>query len=387
MKTASTFRSFCTLVACCLALTAGSLAQTTLTITGTVANASCPYAGGSGQATLVSGNGSGTANWLVGTSPVQNPRVIYSLDSFGKFSMTLTNTSSISPGSFDPQWQFSFCSFDYPSSGKICFTMTPMSLTSSQDISTAIQSQSAPIPGCGSGPSSGITFEHNGTVVATEPKYNVDDTGTTIWTVIDDPANQRVTASIAASGGGGGSCPAGSNNDVQINESGVCAVDAGIGTIDPVAHESSENIVNANQQVQVGDTTHSGLIDMCQSNGSSCTGHFQMSLDALTGAGYGIDWPNAAPAAGAALTAIGTTVDSGTGRHNGLRRCRGLCRARTGLRCGSVMLISPRRPLGSQPPPRGTNLAQPCFKAHHHSLIPPPLSCRQYRVLPRQHRI
>jgi hypothetical protein len=145
---------------------------------------------------------------------------------------------------------------------------------------------------------------------ATGAAYDVVGSGGT--PPVTYPAPQTIKeVFLGGGGGGGGSCPAGSNNDVQINESGVCAVDAGIGTIDPVAHESSENIVNANIQAQVGDTTHSGLVDLGQSNGSSVTGHFQMSLDALSGAGYGIDWPNAAPAAGAALTAIGTTDGSG----------------------------------------------------------------------------
>ena len=127
------------------------------------------------------------------------------------------------------------------------------------------------------------------------------------------PAPQTIKeVFLGGGGGGGGATPCGTTFDVQINDPlGTFGCDTGIGTINPTTHTSSENIVNANQQVQVGDTTHSGLIDMCQSNGSSCTGHFQMSLDALAGAGYGIDWPNAAPAAGAALTAIGTTDGAG----------------------------------------------------------------------------
>jgi hypothetical protein len=51
----------------------------------------------------------------------------------------------IQPSSANPQWQFSFCSS--PSLSTLtCFTMTPLSLTSSQDISTQIQSQSAFLP-------------------------------------------------------------------------------------------------------------------------------------------------------------------------------------------------------------------------------------------------
>ena len=105
-----------------------------------------PYQNGSGRAVLVPQNQQWLAN---GTNRVQSPIPINRLDSFGKFSVSLTNTTLISPASANPQWQFSFCSQSIQNQAPVCFTMTPMSLTRSQDISTQIQTQAGllPVPG------------------------------------------------------------------------------------------------------------------------------------------------------------------------------------------------------------------------------------------------
>ena len=117
-------------------------------ITGTVLDPNgIPYQGGSGRAVLTPGN----VQWLVNnTNPVPTPITISGLDSFGHFSISLTNTSLIQPVSMNPQWTFSFCSQTYAVQVQpVCFTMTPMSLITSQDISTQIQAQAAPLPSIG----------------------------------------------------------------------------------------------------------------------------------------------------------------------------------------------------------------------------------------------
>ena len=118
-------------------------------ITGTVLSPSGqPYSNGNGKAQLQPSN----VQWLFGNSPVPSPITIASLDSFGRFSVTLTSTAVIQPQSQGPTWQFSFCSQVYASQTQpVCFTMTPMALTTSQDISTQIQAQSAPLPSSGGG--------------------------------------------------------------------------------------------------------------------------------------------------------------------------------------------------------------------------------------------
>jgi hypothetical protein len=139
------------LVVCIVAilLCSASLAAQSVTITGTVLDPTGrPYQNGSGTAVLVPQN----QQWLVnGTNPVPTPVPIASLNSFGFFSVTLTNTSLIAPSSATPQWQFNFCSSTAVISPPICFSMTPMSLTSSQDISSSIQAQSALLPSGGGG--------------------------------------------------------------------------------------------------------------------------------------------------------------------------------------------------------------------------------------------
>lgn len=177
--------------------------------------------------------------------------------------------------------------------------------------------------GVGGGGGGNITFEHNGVTVATEPTYNMVDTATAVWTVTDDPTNTRVNAQILASGGGGGGvCPYGSLYDIQINDPlGSCGSDPGIGQIVPSLHTIYENILNANQQVDVSDATHSGLICQGHSNGSSidsvyCT--VPSATFSTANNGYATFPPDAAPtnvgdvATISSLTTVPLTTAYGT---------------------------------------------------------------------------
>ena len=94
------------------ALMVASLAcAQTVTITGTVVDPNGhAYQNGQGRVVLLPGN----VNFLVNnTNPVPSPVVISGLDSFGHFSVSLTNTSIMQPQSSNPTWQFSFCSQTY----------------------------------------------------------------------------------------------------------------------------------------------------------------------------------------------------------------------------------------------------------------------------------
>jgi hypothetical protein len=116
-----------------------------LTITGFVKDPTGrPYQSGTGRVVLVPQN----QNWLInGTNPVQSPIAIGGLDSFGFFSISLPSTAVIAPQSANPQWQFSFCSQSYSIQPiPVCFTMTPLSLTTNQDLTATIQAQSALLP-------------------------------------------------------------------------------------------------------------------------------------------------------------------------------------------------------------------------------------------------
>lgn len=122
--------------------------QTTVTVTGQVLDPTGKiYQNGNGRAVLVPQN----VNWLVNsTNPVPTPITISGLDSFGRFSISVTRTDLISPQTLTPKWQFSFCSqaIDF---SPVCFTMTPITITTSQDITTQIQAQSALLPATGAG--------------------------------------------------------------------------------------------------------------------------------------------------------------------------------------------------------------------------------------------
>lgn len=111
-----------------------------------------PYYNGNGRANLVSGNGSGQQNWLIGTSPVPTTIIITGLDSTGRFSTALPNTSLISPQQAAPQWQFQFNSFNCPPS--VGFSVPSQPFTANQNITSLISSYSVNLPPpCVQGPS------------------------------------------------------------------------------------------------------------------------------------------------------------------------------------------------------------------------------------------
>lgn len=155
-----------------------------ITVTGTVHDSNgAIYVGGSGSAVLVPQN----VMWTVNTfNPVPSPVPIAQLDSFGRFSITLTNTAVIDQQSLNPQWQFSFCSAQYTNpTAKYCFTMTPLALTSSQDITATITPQAAILPTQGGGGTPCVTtnftvqFNLNSVFGCTNATYN---NGTGVFT-------------------------------------------------------------------------------------------------------------------------------------------------------------------------------------------------------------
>ncbi len=103
-----------------------------------------------------------------------------------------------------------------------------------------------------------------------------------------------------AGGGGGGLIPCGVPNDIQVflNSTNL-GCDTGIATLDPSTHTLSDNILNANQEVDVSDPTHSGLVDLGHSNGTAVDAHFLFGPSptfSTSGGGYGISPPDVAPA-------------------------------------------------------------------------------------------
>jgi len=123
-----------------LALACSAIAQTTV-VTGTVVDPSgIPYAGGTILPQLVvPGGPTPTLNGNVFT-PSTSPAT---LDSNGKFSLTLQDNTQVSPAS--TQWKFTVCSGPgtiYPAEGKgsVCFSSTLTISGASQDISSTLQS-------------------------------------------------------------------------------------------------------------------------------------------------------------------------------------------------------------------------------------------------------
>jgi hypothetical protein len=128
-----------------VSLTIPSYAQNCITISGQVRDANGSlYSGGSGVFTLVPQN----VQWTTGTTnPVPSPLAIAQLDSFGRFSICITSTANIDQQSSNPQWQISFNSAQYQNpTAKYSFTMTPLALTSNQDITATITPQAALLP-------------------------------------------------------------------------------------------------------------------------------------------------------------------------------------------------------------------------------------------------
>ena len=142
-----------------------------VTITGNVQDPNgCPYINGTGVAVLVPTN---TSYFYNQTNPARTPVVIAKLDGFGHFSIQLNETDLLTPTSPPAQWQFSFSSSPVVSpvnTGPISFTMSPMPLTTSQDISATIASQAAAFPGgCtgGQGPPTPFATNIGGTGTTT----------------------------------------------------------------------------------------------------------------------------------------------------------------------------------------------------------------------------
>ncbi len=119
-----------------------------------------------------------------------------------------------------------------------------------------------------------------------------------------------------AGGGGGGLIPCGVPNDIQVflNSTNL-GCDTGIATLDPSTHTLSDNILNANHEVDVSDPTTTGLIDLGHSNGTAVDAHFLFGPSptfSTSGGGYGISPPDAAPTnVGYALTVSSLTPVGG----------------------------------------------------------------------------
>ena len=172
-----------------------------VTITGQVLDPTGKiYQNGSGVVSLQPGN----VQWLTnGTNPVTTPIPIAQLDAFGRFSVTLTNTSLIQPAASNPQGQFSFCSDPTLTDGStICFTMTPMTLTSSQNISAQIQAQSAPSPIIPSGSGFYQTIEDNGVSLTQRPILNLIPGTNIAIGCVDNSGATRTDCTVTNTGSG-----------------------------------------------------------------------------------------------------------------------------------------------------------------------------------------
>src|ERR1039458_10200851 len=118
---------------------------------------------------------------------------------------------------------------------------------------------------------------------------------------------------LGIGGGGGGLTPCGVLDDVQLyGDPTTLNCDSTVFVADPVAHSVTDNIVVARQEVDVSDPTHSGLVDLGHSNGTSVDAHFVQSLSptfSTGGGGYGIDWPNAAAVGVLGITSLTPRAD------------------------------------------------------------------------------
>ena len=182
MKMIPHIRRTCLLFLACISIFAcDCFCQTTITIQGQVEDVNGSiYAGGSGVFTLTPQN----VQWTTGgTNPVKSPLTIAQLDSFGRFSISITSTAAIDQQPLNPQWTISFCSAQYQNpTTKYCFTMLPIALTTSQDITSIITPQAAilPISGGGGG-CSGLTIgevafgKTIGGVCGGDPTFTFDD--------------------------------------------------------------------------------------------------------------------------------------------------------------------------------------------------------------------
>jgi hypothetical protein len=113
------------------------------------------------------------------------------------------------------------------------------------------------------------------------------------------------------SSSGGGVC--GILYDVQINDPlGLFGCDSGVFTENPSTHTVSDTVVNATNELEVSDPTHTGTINIGSSNGTSIVANFVQSLSptfSTSGGGYGMDWPDSAALGVLTITSLTPGTD------------------------------------------------------------------------------
>jgi hypothetical protein len=132
-----------------LLLATAAKAQTV--VSGTVQDASGNvYQGGTGRAEFVPSPTATTVS-LVNGSTFQTSIPVIALDSFGKFTVGLTDNTKVvdgHTGAVASKWVFRFCSATLASQAPVCFPVGPLTISgSSMDISSTIQAAAAPLPG------------------------------------------------------------------------------------------------------------------------------------------------------------------------------------------------------------------------------------------------
>lgn len=187
-----------------------------ITVQGTVKDSNGNiYQNGSGRAVLVSGNGI-PSQWTTNTNQtVQDVVPVIILDSFGTFALQLQSTASIDQQTSSPQWQFSFNSNENLTGTFIGFTMTPMALTTSQDITATIQAQAAPLTFAGPfnavlknpGAVSQTVTQPTGTLLFVNGQFDVGDVAAPVQqlygnssALVDNIAVRRTVNALASSG-------------------------------------------------------------------------------------------------------------------------------------------------------------------------------------------
>ena len=150
----------------------------------------------------------------------------------------------------------------------------------------------------------GLTDSHgNATIFAANGFY---------WALVSgyQVVPQTFPFNIGSGGSGVGLIPCGVVNDVQLYGTPTnLGCDSGILIGNPSTHTLSDNIINANRQLQVGDTTNTGKEVIGFSNGSSVLANFTFSLSptfSTIGGGYGIDFPDSPPSSANCLTTTGS---------------------------------------------------------------------------------
>lgn len=137
--------------------------------------------------------------------------------------------------------------------------------------------------------------EGNYTFFVPAGTYHIQQSGPQVATT-DIPYIQ-----FGVGGGGGGNCPGGTLFDVQINNPlGTCGADPGIFQEFPSTHTMTDTILQAFQQVNVSDATHSGQVCQGHSNGTIVDSAYCTQPSptfSTTAGGYVLFPPDNAPAA------------------------------------------------------------------------------------------